>query len=75
MSGKHKSLQEFMADENENFGGYRIKGQSVSREDYAAAYNGEYDKLSPEALNILGFDQDEIAALLGEGITRRGGNY
>lgn len=72
----HRSLQEFMAMENEeNFGGYRIKGHDVSREDYMAAYNGDYDNLSPEALGILGFNEDYIAQLLGQGITRQGGNY
>lgn len=75
MSRQHKSLQEFMAEENENFGGYRIKGQEVSREDYVALYNEEYDKLSPEALSILGYDDNYIAQMLGEGITRQGGNY
>ena len=63
----HKSLQEFMAMENENFGGYRINGQPVSREEYAALYNKKYDEANP--------DQDYIANILGEGITRRGGNY
>lgn len=69
-----KSLQEFMAEENENFKGYRIKGQPVSREDYAALYNKDYDNLSPEALSILGSDEDNIAEMLGMGLIRRGGN-
>ena len=70
MPKRQKSLQEFMAEENENFGGYRINGQEVSREEYASVYNGEQE--SPEA---LGFDEDYIAKLLGGGIKRRGGNY
>lgn len=73
MPKRHKSLQEFMAEENDNFGGYRINGKEVSREEYAALYNEDYE--SPEALSALGFDEDLIAMLLGQGIKRRGGNY
>ena len=69
MARRHKSLQ------NENFGGYRINGRPASREDYAAVYNGEYDKLSPDGLSAVGFDEDLIAMLLGQGLTRQGGNY
>ncbi len=70
MARGHKSLDDFMAMENENFGGYRINGKEVSREEFMTAYNGEQE--SPEA---LGFDEDYIAKLLGGGIKRRGGNY
>lgn len=67
MARRHRSLEEFMAMENENFGGYRINGRPVSREEYAAVYNGEYDEAS--------LDEDFIAKILGQGLLRRGGNY